>query len=192
MISYRGYTDRELTALIKQGNKLAYTEIYDRYNWVLLDHAYNKLRSREESKDVVQDAFALLWSRRELLREEENISGYLYSSVINKILNIFSHRKVQDKYTIAMEHFADNSGHVLADYLIREHQLKALIDKEIAALPSKMREVFELSRKAHFNHKEIAEQLGISEQTVSKHVSNALKILKVKFGAGACLLLLLN
>lgn len=34
----------------------AYTEIYDRYVWVLLDHAYNKLRNREESKDVVQEA----------------------------------------------------------------------------------------------------------------------------------------
>ncbi|MNL67317.1 RNA polymerase sigma factor [compost metagenome] len=60
--------------------------------------------------------------------------------------------------------------------------MTAMIEKEIAALPQKMREVFELSRKQNLSHKEIAEQLGISEQTVSKQVTNALKILKTKLG----------
>ncbi|MNY41536.1 RNA polymerase sigma factor [compost metagenome] len=55
-----------------------------------------------------------------------------------------------------------------------------MIDQEINALPIKMQMVFKLSRKGYLSHKEIAEQLEISEQTVSKQITNALKILKVK------------
>jgi RNA polymerase sigma-70 factor (ECF subfamily) len=45
-----------------------------------------------------------------------------------------------------------------------------------------MREVFELSRNEQLSHREIAERLDISEQTVKKQVQNALKILKAKLG----------
>jgi RNA polymerase sigma-70 factor (ECF subfamily) len=76
--------------------------------------------------------------------------------------------------------------------LVREKQLAAIIEREIAALPPKMREVFVLSRKEYLTHKEIAELLGISEQTVSKHVTNALKILRVKLGAVAYILLIIH
>jgi len=58
-------------------------------------------------------------------------------------------------------------------------------------LPPKMREVFELSRKEHLNHREIAWKLEISEQTVSKQITNALRILKLKIGVLAYLALML-
>ena len=58
-----------------------------------------------------------------------------------------------------------------------------------------MREIFELSRKENLSHKEIAAQLGISEQTVKKQVQNALKVIKPKLndlGVSIAFLLLLR
>ncbi|MNE57830.1 RNA polymerase sigma factor [compost metagenome] len=69
------------------------------------------------------------------------------------------------------------------DYLIRHNDLSALIEKEIAALPRRMREVFELSRKTNLSRKEIANELNLSEQTVKSHMHHALRILKTKLGA---------
>ncbi|MNY68052.1 RNA polymerase sigma factor [compost metagenome] len=46
-----------------------------------------------------------------------------------------------------------------------------------------MRVIFEMSRKEYKTHKEISEQLNISDKTVKKQVSNALHILKDKLGA---------
>ena len=60
--------------------------------------------------------------------------------------------------------------------------MQALIEKEIAALPPKMREIFELSRKANLNYREIADRLNISDKTVKKQMSNALKILRSRLG----------
>ena len=45
-------------------------------------------------------------------------------------------------------------------------------------LPSKMQEVYLLSRNEKMSYKEIANRLGIAENTVRKQLSNALKLLR--------------
>lgn len=186
---YTALTDLDLAALIHEDDREAYAELYRRYAISLLNHAYNKVQSREEAKDIVQEVFAMLWSKRAELVVSKNLSGFLYKSVRNIILNQIAHQDVADKYIASMMHFADNSVPV-ADHLIREKQLAVLIEAEIARLTPKMREVFELSRKEHLSHQEIAERLGLSEQTVSKHITNALKTLRNRLGILIYLLML--
>lgn len=181
MIDYSELSDIQLAHLLAEGDRLAYTEIYDRYIFVLLNHAYNKTRNREEAKDVVHEVFTMLWSKRAELNLNINLSGFLYTSVRNIILNQFAHQSVQSRYIESVQHFANNEEPI-TDHLIREKQLSVLIDREISSLSPKMREVFELSRRDHLSHKEISEKLDISEQTVSKHVTNALRILRVRLG----------
>jgi len=188
MTNYSAQSDADLLNLLRLGDRAAYTEIYDRYIFVLLNHAYNKTRSREEAKDIVQEVFATLWAKRDSLFIDY-LAGYLFRSVRNIFLNQVAHKAVQDKFLASMEKFA--ASHEVADHLVREKQLAAIVEHEIAALPPKMREVFELSRKEHLSHREIAEKLAISEQTVSKHVTNALKILRVKLGVLVYLLLII-
>jgi RNA polymerase sigma-70 factor (ECF subfamily) len=178
---YKDYTDQHLTDLLKLDDRMAYTEIYDRYIFTLLNHVYNKTRNREEAKDIVHEVFAKLWASREQLQITNNLAGFLYTAARNIILNQITRKEVQSKYLASILNFAEEPQTV-TDYRLRENQLIAVIEKEIAELPAKMREVFELSRKEHLSHREIALRLDISEQTVSKHITNALKILRVKLG----------
>ncbi len=190
MARYDQYTDCELIDLLKSGDQLAYTEIYDRFIFILLNHAYNKTRDREEAKDIVQEVFTTLWAKRERL-EINSLAAYLCTSVRNIILNQAVHQGVRNKYFVAIQQFIPPEQ-VATDHRVRENQLIAIIEKEIAALPPKMREVFELSRREHLSHREIAERLDISEQTVSKHVTNALKVLRVKLGIFVYIFLLIH
>ena len=189
MTNYSAQSDTELLNLLRLDDRAAYTEIYDRYALVLLGHAYNKTRDREEAKDVVQEVFTMLWAKRETL-QVDYLAGYLFRSVRNIILNQIAHEAVQDKFILSMEKFA--ASNEIPDHLIREKQLMAIIEREVAALSPKMREVFVLSRKEHLSHGEIADLLGISEQTVSKHVTNALKILRVRLGVLAFVVLFIH
>lgn len=188
MTNYSAQSDTELLNLLRLDDRVAYTEIYDRYILVLLNHAYNKTRSREDAKDIVQEVFTTLWVRRESL-SIDYLAGYLFRSVRNIFLNQVAHQAVQNQFVASMEKFA--ASREASDHLVRERQLEAIIEREIAALPPKMRKVFVLSRKEHLSHKEIADLLGISEQTVNKHVTNALKTLRVKLGVLAFILLLI-
>lgn len=174
-------SDQELTDLLRLGNHAAFTEIYNRYVHVLLNHAYNQVREREEAKDIIHQVFTNLWFKRETMNISPNLAGVLYISTRNMVINRVVRQKVQNKYIDSVKHFVQHEA-IVTDHLIREKQLAAIIEEEITRLPAKMREVFEMSRKANLSHREIAERLHISEQTVSKHVSNALKILRDKFG----------
>lgn len=191
MVAYSALSDQKLAALLKEGDEVAYTEIFNRFKYVLHGHAVNKLRDREEARDIIQEVFAYLWLKRETIQFTSNLSGYLYGAVRNAILNRVTRRQVQEKYFDAMKAFS-LGNEVETDHLIREKQLREFIEQEIAQLPAKMREVFELSRNENLSHAAIAEKLGISEQTVSKQISNAIKILKVKLGIFIYLWFIMN
>jgi RNA polymerase sigma-70 factor (family 1) len=180
MIEYSTLSDDELTVLLKLGDRTAYTEIYHRFKFVLHNHAWNKTRNREEAQDTIQEVFTMLWAKRETLGLQINLAGYLYTSVRNHILNQIARSGLQTKYITSIKNF--QSSNLSADYLARENQFKKIIDAEVAALPPRMREVFEMSRKEHLTHKEIAERLGTSEQTIKKQMTNTLKVLRVKLG----------
>lgn len=191
MENYAKRSDLELLQLLQLGDRLAYTEIFERYKFILHHHAIKKLPNREEVKDIVQEVFTMLWTKKEGINIHTNLSGYLYTSLKHSILDHFSKQKVRDKYVDSMKNFVAQ-GTVLPDYRIREKQLSAAIAAEISLLPEKMRIVFELSRKTHLSHSEIAAQLGISEKTVNRQISNALKILRSRLGLFAYLAFLIR
>jgi len=190
MIDYNQLTDQELTVLLNQGDRLAFAQIYDRYKFILHAHAVNKLRDREEARDVIQEVFTYLWSKHDVINVSGNLPGYLYGSVRHAILNKVTRKQVQEKYLDSLKAFSSQDN-ILTDHRIRENQLREQIEKEIMMLPPRMREVFELSRKRHLSHREIAWKLEISEQTVSKQITNAIKILKLKLGVLAYIALML-
>jgi RNA polymerase sigma-70 factor (family 1) len=191
MSVYSNLSDQELIILLKEGDQLAFTEVYDRYKGPLYIHAFNLLRDREEAKDILQQIFAALWTGRKDFVLKSQLSGYLYTAVRNQIFKLIAHKQVASKYITSLAEFG-TSGECITDHLVRENQLLAIIEKEIAGLPEKMREIFELSRKEGFSHKEIAAQLNVSEKTVRNQVNNALKILRVKLGLLVYLLLFSN
>lgn len=179
-MTYYNLSDIELTELLKDGDHLAYAEIYKRYSPLLFVHAFKKIRNTEEAKDVIQEVFTSIWTRRSDLVVKTNLAGYLYSCVHNSILNFITRQKIQTKYTESLQHFLTERS--AADDRIREKDLANIIDQEISALPAKMRAVFELSRKDYLTHKQIAKKLNLSEETVKCQVKNALKILKLRLG----------
>lgn len=191
MPDYKELSDQELLDLLKENNQAAFTEIYDRYKEVLHRYAYKWLQDRDAVKDVIQDLFTLIWTKRDTITFNQNLSGYLYISVRNSILRKIQQEDRKNNYASSLQEYADK-GVSVTDHLLREKQLRSIIEKEIAALPDKMREVFELSRNEHLSHAEIAEKLGISEQTVRTHVKKALKILRGRLGIYLFLYFLLH
>jgi len=192
MGTYSTLSDNELIQLLKESDHAAYTEIYHRYFYLLYVHAYKKLRDENQAKDIVQDVFATLWFKRESDLQLTNLAGYLYTAVRNRIFDLFAHEQVKSKYIESLNSYLTNHNSVSTDYRIRENQLKAYIEKEIQALPQKMKQIFELSRKEQFSYQEIASKLNTSENNVSKQVNNALRILKTKLGIILYLLVFLR
>jgi len=173
--------DDELIVFLRDGDHGAYAELFRRYNQLLFVHAYKRLRDEEQAKDIVQEFFTVLWTKRSTLYLKSSLIGYFFTAINNRIVDYFLHKDIQNKYVASFAGFAA-SENKKADHLIREKQLLLLIENEIQQLPPKMREIFELSRREYLSHKEIAEKLSISEKTVDRQISNALFRLKTKLG----------
>lgn len=172
-------SDLELLVLLKQGNESAFAELYNRYKQALYFHANRSLRDHDEARDMVQEIFEAIWTKRETLVIPKSVDAYLYGSIRNRILNFIAHQKVVSKYTDSIDAFL-GQGHLTTDEMVREHELINILQQEIALLPKKMREVFELSRNHQLTYKQIAEQLNISDQSVKKQVQRAIRILRLK------------
>lgn len=187
MSAYLTYSDSELISFLKEGNHEAYTVIYQRYSGVLYMHAYKRLGNREDARDIIQELFTVLWNKRSDFTIHTSLSAYLYTSIRNRIIKEISHKKIENQYLDSLPVHLGNVN-VQTDFLVRERELSSIIEKEINCLPTKMRKIFKLSREMYLSHREIAEELDLSEATVKKQVNNALKVLRAKLELLMCMI----
>lgn len=191
---YSNLPDSTLTALLKEGDQVAFTEIYNRHWKLIYAHVYKMLRDEDDAKDVVQEVFGNLWIKAASIKNTSNISGLLYTAARNKVFDLIEKNKVRNDYIGEIARFVADPLNEKIDS-IDEKRILEILEREIEKLPPKMKQIFELSRKEDLSHREIASLLGISEQTVKKQVQNALKAIKPKLndvGIGIAVLLLLR
>ncbi|MNK44412.1 RNA polymerase sigma factor CnrH [compost metagenome] len=183
--------DAELIIEIKNNNEQAFYELYMRYSALLLIYAHRKLADKEEAKDVVQEVFIRFWDQRSNLELDLQVSAYLYKAVLNKVLNIYKHKDVLQRFETEQINSAATTSND-TDFLIREKEIRAMIEKEIEAMPPRMREIYQLKKQYFLSTKAIAEKLDLSEHTVSTQLKRAARLLKDKFGLAIYVLYILR
>lgn len=187
MTVYSELSDQELISRLSTDDEgLAFEEIFNRYQPLLLSFTYKKINDRDKAKDILQDIFIQLWNNRADLKIL-TLSSYLYTMALNKIRDLYKHQVIHDEHISKLQQLISESRGD-ADHRIREKDISRLIELEIAALPEKMRQVFLLRKNAFLTNREISEKLGISEQTVETHMKRALKTLKSRLGPAIFLL----
>ncbi|SHF49678.1 RNA polymerase sigma-70 factor, ECF subfamily [Arenibacter palladensis] len=161
---------------LKNGDERAYKILYDKYYTDLIVYCYNLTKDKDRAEDVVQQTLVKIWIKRDTLQIKSSLKNYLYRSVYNTFLK--EYRKIK-KEELALSELKNT---VLMDFVEKdesflEERMK-LLESAIDQLPKKNREVFLLSKKSGYKHKEIAFQLEISEKAVEKHVSRATQSIK--------------
>lgn len=184
---YGNLSDIELMQLLKSNDEAAFNEVYNRFQALLYVYACRIAKDEAEAEDIVQEVFVYLWDKRHALQINTSLSAWLYSAVRYRFFDRLDRQRVRNDYQRSLQQFMEK-GTWCTDEYIREKELTLLIEKGVAALPPKMQEIFELSRKAQLTHKEIANHLHVSEKTVKNQVYNALRILKTRLGLLSTLL----
>lgn len=174
---YQQLSDDALMQLLRDSDMAAFAEIYRRYWERMTMHVLKVIGSKEDARDIVQEVFVSVWRRREEIELRSSLAGYLLRSVRNISIrhierNITRHQYLQT-LSLAAEWDRTDPGQC---YEAKE--LQEQIERAVAGLPAKMQEVYILSRREKMSYKEIAEHLGIAENTVKKQLSNALKTLR--------------
>jgi len=166
--------------LIKRQDEKALAELYNRYYLPLCKKAFQRIPFLHKVEEIVQDVFITVWSKSETLDADGNIRAYLYAILRNKVLHELRTERSRSYYMAELKVRITESSE---DYSFEEmdtREREMNIHEMIRGLPPQCQKVFSLSRFENLSYKEIAHQLNLSVNTVEKHVSKALHILRGK------------
>ena len=124
------------------------------------------------AEDIVQDIILELYSRRLRFNTPVALKSFLFLSVKNRALNFLRRQRAQEHYlsiSVEEESFFLNN-------IIRE-EVYYHLQKMIGELSDPVRKIYELTLQ-EFSNEEIAEQLGLTVDSVKAHKKRGKQILK--------------
>ncbi|WP_345951207.1 sigma-70 family RNA polymerase sigma factor [Mucilaginibacter sp. PAMB04274] len=140
------------------------------------------IKDEDVAKELLQDLFLKLWTKRTELNVEKPLQPYLYKMASRLAYNHF--RKIAQDQRLISQLILTTVDHVtnIEDTLIDE-ETQALLRQAIDHLPTQRKKVFTLCKLEGKSYDEVSNTLGISNATINEHVVKANKAIKQYFWA---------
>jgi RNA polymerase sigma-70 factor (family 1) len=174
---YDSKTDIQLSHLLKDGDEVAFEEIYTRYAENLAGFAASKLFRLEDARDIIHDLFVKLWEDRLQLEIKVDLKSYLFVAVRYRVIDHIRKNITREDYSIMVQSL-QTSFYPDAHQQLEARELQRTVDESLNELSPRVREIYQLSRDQHLSIPEIAARLNISEQTVKNQLTTALAVLR--------------
>ncbi len=172
------HTDILLLSKLKKGNTKAFDALFRKYYPLLYTYG-QKFVSMENAEEIAQDTMLWLWEHREEEIIQTSLVKYLLKAVYRRALNRIEQEKIK---LLADTHYY----HDIVENVLEEQDLCTINDlihrlnEAIRNLPATYREAFLMHRFKGMTHKEIADHLDVSVQTVNYRIQSAVKLLVVE------------
>ena len=160
---------------------MKFSEVFIKYYCKLLRFAGEYVGDKQEAENLVQDAFLGLWKSKDELERINNMNAYMFRLVRNRCLDYLKHKANEQEYAKGVMQTVDYRLSALDSFNetgIFMGDLEKDVAEAIESLPPRCREVFVMSRYQGKKYREIAEAMGISENTVEIQMGIAIKRLK--------------
>ncbi len=166
--------DPELLLAIKNGKHDAFKTFFDKYHKHLYYFLLKKGASEDTSKDLIQQAFVMIWEKRASIDENKSLRSYLFRIAYTRLLNLYRDSAKFDN----TDHIDIEDSDSTKEEEDRSETLKVAIENAISSMPKKRQEVFRLCFIQEFTYRECAEVLDVSIKTIENHMGLALKDLR--------------
>ena len=168
----------ELTQLIKEcaaGKTKAQARLYQMFAPKMLGVCLRYSKEKEEAEDNLHEGFIKVFDKIGTFRHEGSFEGWMKRVMVNISLEKFRKQHV----VFPVEDVVAYETPDLNDEIISEISANDLLDL-VRKLPARYQMVFNLYVIEGLNHKEIAEEMKISEGTSKSNLARARMILKKK------------
>jgi RNA polymerase sigma factor (sigma-70 family) len=173
-------TDEALIAGCLQGSERHFNALYDAYASVLYAICLRYAEDSDEANDILQEGFIKVFQQLKTFdKEKGSLEGWLKRIFVNQSIDNYRRKKKMIKTVPAddlEEDIREDSEGLEGEVSITESQIMELIKE----MPQGFRTVFNLYAVEKMKHKEIAEELGISESTSKTQYIRAKKIMQDK------------
>ena len=156
----------------------AFDAIYERYAKRLYGFVLRYIKQEEDAKEIVQEVFITIWETREKIETYYSFESFIFTIAYNSTISLLRKKISESKYIDYLKslQYLESDDNVTNEIQFKEinEQVQQLINQ----LTPRQREVFKLSREEGLTHKEIAEKLNISTNTVKNHLVSTISFLK--------------
>ncbi len=174
-------SDRLLKACI-QGDRKAQRKLYEQLAPKMFPVCLRYMNNREMAEDVMQDGFVTLFSKLDSYSGTGSFEGWARKIFVNTALMQLRRNDVLKESDNLDDAWDIGSPDPSAIQEIGHKELLELI----AELPPGFRTVFNMYVIEGYSHKEIADELGISENTSRSQLQRARVILQKKILEKQC------
>ncbi|MBT1702372.1 RNA polymerase sigma factor [Chryseosolibacter indicus] len=164
---YRAKEDELIKGCIKR-NRNAQQQLFDLYSGKMYAVCYRYVREAMEAEDILVTAFTKIFERIDQFKGEGSFEGWIRRIIVNESLTYIRRNRAMYVETELDQADRQVNYEQLDDHLAEEDLLNM-----IQQLPSGYRVVFNMYAIDGYSHKEIAEHLGISENTSKSQLSRA-------------------
>lgn len=140
----------------------------------LLHFALSILGDAEEARDVVSEVFATLWKSLLTHEQPQNVVAFLFTCTRNRCIDQLRFLNKTNAFTAE---YLTMYSELYTDYEA-EAEKDRLVEQMLNTLTSPTREILEACYLHRKKYAEVADEMGISPNTVKKHISKALRILR--------------
>lgn len=174
----RAQSDERLARLAALGSERAFESIVERYRQPLLAYA-RRLVGDSRAEDVVQASFVAAWTDLRRGSEIREVRAWLYRVVHNRALNLL---KRSDNSDVPLLDVVHASGPGVAVEVEDRDAIRATL-QEIANLPERQRVALLAVAVDGRRHRDVGDELGLSEGAVKMLVNRARGTLRSAAGA---------
>jgi RNA polymerase sigma-70 factor (ECF subfamily) len=168
---------------MRTGDEAAFETLFRTYVRPLCAFAYSYVGSKATAQEIVQELFCRIWERRDTLEMPRSVYAYLFSATRNRSINHLRNRRVQQAFvnrTLDVELRREAHPSAPQEQELEAQALADALARALDELPSRCREVFNLTRDQQLTYAQVAETLQISPKTVEIHMGRALALLRQK------------
>lgn len=165
--------ERVLVDQCKKGDAQAQEKLYAQFSRQMYVICLRYTSSQLEAEDVLQESFIKVFEKVDQFKGQSTIGGWIKKIVVNTALN--SQRS--KLYMFPMTDVEELTSHSEEELTLSGFHLEELLGM-IRSLPEGCQIIFNLYAIEGYSHKEIGEQLNISEGTSKSQYSRAKILLK--------------
>lgn len=167
-------TDKELIQGCRKGDTKAQRKLYEQYGPQLMGLCMRYTGQREDAEEVFHDAFMKVYNNIVDFKENSSLKTWISRIAINTALDFLRKRK----NALLIEHISDGALEIKDTDIEKEVSMTAEVAMHLMRkMPLNQQIVINLYAIDELSHREIAQQLNISEEASRAQYSRAKRTL---------------
>ena len=174
------YSEQEIIAGCRKKNRAIQEHLYKTYYSMFLKVCARYAKSMQDAEQLLNDGFLKVFTQVDNYKNTGSFGGWMQRIMVNTCLDYLRGGSLKEEMIMHVNSIpAEESNISVTNEGLEKMEFKELLHI-IQSLPTMTRTVFNLFVFEGFNHKEISEQLTISEGTSHWHVHQARNMLQKK------------